>query len=291
MVWFIWAIIASMCAAALAECNRIFRLDPQLVNAWRATIAAALLVVAIPHMVWSTDKWFYIVAALDGVVTAIGMVMYFKMAAQKTGRVSSIVIPLAAASSYLVWWMMRPDERPDILQHPWKVALASLSATLVMFAFQKVRDNDAGRDTFMMVLPVGIAFGVMNALTKNVMGHQMSLYAPAITYAFLQLTCCAIGSWFATIPIPAGGRRNGFFDKDLLWGGFCAGFFTVAMVLCSVFALTTAPQPALPQIIMACTPVWLFILNYFRNAEDDSSIPSSILIMLGAVGLLLSTLH
>ncbi|HPQ51225.1 MAG TPA: hypothetical protein PKZ89_06100, partial [Alphaproteobacteria bacterium] len=217
MFWFLWALSASLCAAALAESNRIFRLDPQMLNAWRATFATGLVALAIPYMAWPADKWFYIVAGMDGMVTAIGMIMFFYLAAKRSGRVSSMILPLAAIGSYLMWWMLSPGERPDLTTNPGRVITAVLSATIIFVAIQKVRDNDASWESFLFVLPIGFLFGIFDALTKYVMGEDYNIYALALSYAFLELLVCAVVSWLATIHHPIGGRPTGFFDGKLLW--------------------------------------------------------------------------
>ena len=290
MTWFVWAIMASLCAAALAESNRIFKLDAQMLNAWRSTIAMLFMAVAIPYMSWPHTGSFYIVAIIDGIVTAAGMVMFFYLAARKTGRVSSMVLPMAAFAAYMTWWMMRPAERPDILESPFHVLLAVVSFTLICVSFQKVRDNDSSWDSFLMVLPVGLAFGVVDAVTKGVLNDANNLYRIVLSYTFLSLVSCTIAAWIAAIPKPLGGRPTGFLNKDLLWGSFWCGIWTVGMMLTGVFALSTAPNPSLPSLVLALTPVWLFAFNYIRGVNDDVSIPASILIIAGAAGLLASTL-
>lgn len=290
MSWFLWALFASFCAAALAESNRIFRLDAQYLNAWRSTIATLFLMLALPYMEWPNLKSFYVVAAIDGVTTAIGMILFFRLAAKRTGRVSSMVLPLAAFGAYVTWWMMYPAERPDLMEEPFRVLLAAVSFTMVCMAFQKVRDNDASWESFLIVLPVGITFGIVDALTKDVLGATNNFYQPALSYTLVSLVICSLASWIAAIPRPVGGRTSGLFDKNLLWGGFWCGFWTVGMMLAGVLALSAAPNPSLPSLLMALTPVWLFGYNYLRKVNDEVSIPASALIIVGAVGLLLSTL-
>lgn len=290
MIWFLWALGASLCAAALAESNRIFRLDPQLLNAWRSTFGTILLAIAIPYMEWSDERNFYIVAVLDGFVTAIGMILFFYLSAKRTGRVSSMILPMAAVGAYLTWWLISPAERPDILENPGKVLTATISAVVVFMALQKVRDNDASWESFLIVLPVGIAFGVIDALTKSVMGSSYNIYSLALAYAFIALAVCTLAAWIAAMPKPPGGRTCSFFEGKLLWGSFWCAFWTVGMVLCGVFSLSLAPHPTLPGLVMALTPIWLFILNTIREVDDEVSIPASILIVIGAIGLLLSTI-
>lgn len=290
MTWFIWGLIASLCAAALAESNRVFKLDARMLNAWRSTIALILMVIALPYMQWPQGRDFYVVAILDGIITAAGMVMFFFLAAKKTGRVSSMILPIAAFSAYMTWWMMRPMDRPDLLEQPFQVVLAVISFVLVCIAFQRVRDNDASWESFLIVLPVGLSFGVIDALTKAVLLDHHNIYPIVLSYTFLSLLLCALTSWIAVIPTPLGGRPYGFFDRKLLWGSFWCGTWTVGMALTSVLALSKAPNPSYPSLLMAMTPIWLFILNYFKNTYDDVSIPASILILLGAAGLLTSTI-
>lgn len=290
MTWFLWAICASLCTAALAESNRIFKLNAQMLNAWRSTVAVLLMSPAIPYMQWPKSHNFYIVSILDGIVTAIGMVMFFYLSARKTGRVSSMILPMSAFAAYMTWWMMKPELRPDILENPLQVLIAVISFTLVCISFQKVRDNDSSLDSFIVVLPVGLAFGVIDAMTKDVLDGDYNTYKIILSYTFLSLVSCAVAAWVAAIPTPLGGRPTKFWDKDLLWGSFWCGIWTVGMMLTGVFALSAAPNPSLPGLVMALTPLWLFALNYVRKVNDDVSIPASLLILAGSAGLLISTL-
>ena len=290
MIWFLWACASSLCAAALAESNKVFKLDGAMLNAWRSTFATAFLGIAVPYMVWPDNKWFYIVASLDGAVTAIGMIMFFVLAARQSGRVSSMILPLAAIGSYLAWWMLMPIERPDIMENPIQVFMAVIAATLVMVGIHKIRDTDVTLDSFFIVLPVGFLFGVFDALTKYVMGEEFNLYKLALSYAFLELVVCTIVAWAALIPMPKKGRPMSFLNKKLLWGGFWCAFWTAGMVLSSIFAIALAPHPTLPGLLMAMTPIWLFAFNQIRGVKDEVSIPASILLIAGALGLLISTL-
>lgn len=292
MNWFLWALSASFCTAALAESNRIFKLNAQMLNAWRATIGLIFLGIAFPHMHWPHDSDFYIVAAIDGVIAAIGMILFLYLASKQTGRVSCMILPMAAFGAYVTWWMMEPLLRPDFIDQPFRVLLSLLSFTLVCISFQKIRENDASWNSFMIVLPVGLAFGVVNALTKKVMNADTltdGLHNVGLAYAFVALSVCTVVSWIANIYPPLGGRPSGFFDRKLLWGGFWCGFWTIGMILTELFAVTNSPNPAYPSLILTLTPVWLFALNKIRGVQDEVSISASILILVGATGLLLST--
>jgi hypothetical protein len=293
MSWFAWAVLSSLCAAILAESNRHYRLDPQILNAWRSTVAAALLLVAFPFMDWpvfSENKGFYIVAAIDGIVTAIGMVVFFWLAARKTGRVTSMVLPLAAIGAYATWWLLMPSERPVLVETPGRVYLAVLSILMILLAMQKVRANDAGWESFVTVMPIGLVFGIVDALTKWVMGDDFDAYGLGVSYSFLSMLLCAGVAWIAAMPKPAGGRKMGFFEGKVLWGSFWCGFWTAGFFLSGVFALYLAPNPTYPGIILALTPLWLYALNYVRGQDDDASPVPSLLIVIGAAMLLVSTL-
>lgn len=290
MTWFLWALCSSLCAAALAESNRIFRLDPQYLNAWRSSFAVGLLALALPYMVWPQDKWFYIVATCDGAVTAVGMIVFLHLALKKSGRVSSMILPLAAIGAYMTWWMLRPLERPELVEHPAQVMIAVVSTAVIFAAIQRVRDNDAGWDSFLYVLPVGLLFGVFDALTKWVMGPGYNLYALGLSYAFIEALACSAIAWIAILPKPTGGRTHKLFEGKMIWGGFWSAFWTALMLLSAVFALSLAPNPAFPGMMMAMTPIWLFLYNTFRRVHDDISVPASLMLITGAIGLLLSTL-
>ena len=293
MTWFFWAVAASIAAAVLAEINRIFRQDAQLLNAWRSIVSTVLLACAIPFMQWpdfDTHKSFYIVSAVDGAVMAIGMILMFQLAQQKSGRVTSMILPMAAVGAYITWWMIAPEDRPDLVHEPLKVAAAVFSLLLITLSLQKIRGNDSSWESFMIVLPVGIAFGVIDALTKKVMGGEINLYAVSLSYTLFSSLICSFVAWGATLRAREGGRIVQTFDAELLWAGFWAGFWTALMFLASTFAVTMAENPTYAGIFMAMTPIWLYLYNHFRGIHDSTSPIASLLIMLGAVGLLFSSL-
>jgi acyl-CoA synthetase (AMP-forming)/AMP-acid ligase II len=292
MTWFFWAVLASGAAAVLAELNRVFRQEPQLLNAWRSTVAAIMLAFAIPLMEWPSfisHKDFYLVASIDGAVMAIGMILFFQLAQQKSGRVTSMILPLTAVGAYLTWWMIAPSERPDLVSEPMKVLVAVMSLVMITLSMQKIRANDASWDSFLVILPVGIAFGVIDALTKKVMGDGFNIYALSLSYTFFASIICAIVAWGAVLREPEGGRTVEFFDRQLLWASFWAGFWTAIMFLASTFAVTMADNPTYAGMIMAMTPIWLYLYNHFRGIHDTTSPVPGLLIILGALGLLYSS--
>lgn len=280
--------------AIIAHFNHRRKLDPQLLNAWHSTFAAGMLAAAIPFMLWPDiveHKSFYIMAFLNGIVMALGMVFFFKLSLMRTGRVTSMIIPIAAVGAYAAWWMLSPESHPAFLESPWRGYLSVFSILAVCFAVQKVRANDASWETFIFVLPIGLAFGVRDALVKWVIGSEMHVYATAITFMMISVAVWALMAWLAAMPKPPGGRaRSKFFEGPLLWGSFWCAFWTVGMLLAGVIALVRAPNPAYPGIIMAMTPLWLYAWNYLRSERDDVSPLAGAFIMLGAVGLLLSSL-
>ena len=292
-MWFLWAIGASFFAAVMAESNRRFQLEPQLLNAWRSTFAALLIATAFPLMTWPAlleHKNFYVVGALDGTVSAIGMIMFLALAARKTGRVTSMILPVAAIGAYATWWLIAPNERPDLVAKPVQFILAIFSLFTIFISMQKIRSNDNSWESFIIILPVGIAFGITDALTKWVLAELHTLYGPAIAYTFLSTVICAFVAWIAAMPKPVGGRTISWRDRRLVWGGFWCGFWTAGMYLALTFSLSLTPHPTYPGIVMALTPIWLYFFNQFRNDYDDASPIAGAFIILGAVGLLLSTL-
>lgn len=292
-MWFLWAMGASFFAAMMAESNRKFQLEPRLLNAWRSTFAALMIGFAFPLMAWpevSAHKNFYVVSLMDGIVTALGMVLFLSLAARKTGRVSSMMLPVAAIGAYATWWMIAPGQNFSLTEKPVQVMIAVFSLLIICFSLQKIRRNDNSWEVFIIVLPVGLAFGITDALTKWVLYGSHSVYAFGLSYSFLSVLVCALTAWAVALQTPVGGRTTPYFDGRLLWCGFWCGFWTAGMYLGLTFSLTLAPNPTYPGIIMALTPIWLYLLNQFRQTHDDVSPLPGLMIIIGAVGLLLSTL-
>jgi hypothetical protein len=292
MIWFLWALAATFCAAFLAEANRFFKLDARALNAWRASIATVLLMGTIPWMDFPNKSAieFYGVAILDGIIMGLGMIMMFKMAQEKSGRVSSMILPLSAVGAFVMWWLIVPELRHDLVEKPFHILGTLMSLLMVLIALQKVRANDNSWDSFVYLLPVGLAFGAIDSLTKFVMGPAQSMLPLSLSYTFLSALVCAGVAWMAAIPEPAGGREFKFTDRKLILGGVVCGFLTAGFFLFSVFALIYAPNPALPGAVLALTPLILFGLNWLRNQPDDASPVASAFLILGAAGLVLTNL-
>lgn len=295
--WFFWAVLGTICMAIIAQFNHSRKLDPQLLNAWHSTFAAGMLMSAIPFMLWPSwevHKSFYIVAVMHGLVMACGMVVFFWLALRRTGRVTSMVIPVSAVGAYIAWWLIVPESRPVLTEHPAQVYISIISILIISFAIQKARANDASWETFIYILPVGLAFGTRDAFTKWVVGAEMHVYATAMAFTLISVCVWACMAWVAAMPRPAGGRpgsrKRKFFDEHLIIGSFWCGFWTVGMLLSGVISLTLAPNPSYPGIIMALTPVWLYAYNYVRGVRDELSPLPGALIMAGAVALMLSSL-
>ena len=289
--WFFWSLLATLCTAIIAHFNHRHRLDPQLLNAWHSTFAALMLAAAIPFTIWPDffeRKSFYIMGVLNGVVLGLGMIFFFKLAMRRTGRVTSMTIPIAAVAAYTAWWVLDPNSRPAFLDSPWRGYLTLLSMMCICFAMQKVRQNDASWETFLLVLPIGMAFGVRDALVKWTIGAEMQVYASAISFLLISALVWAGLAWIAAMPKPPGGREP-VRVRPLLWGSFWCAFWTVGMLLANIIALIRAPNPAYPGIVMAMTPLWLYAYYYLRGIRDETSPVAGAVIILGAVGLLLST--
>lgn len=291
--WFPWAAFSSLCMAVIAQFNHARRLDPQMLNAWHATVAAGLLLVAIPFMIWPEwdgHKRFYGAAVVNGLVLAVGMVGFFWLALKKSGRVTSMVIPLAAITAYATWWLVVPESHLNLMQDPAKIYLSVFCILGVCLAIQRVRSNDASWDTFIIVLPISIAFGIRDALVKMVVGAEMHVYATAMAFTLISACVWAAMAWLAAMPQPPGGRKTHFFNARLLWGSFWCGFWTVCMLFSGIIALTKAPNPAYPGLVMALTPLWLYAYNYLRGVHDDVSPVAGAIIIVCAIGLLYTTL-
>lgn len=291
--WFVWAVLASIFMAVIAHFNHQRRLDPQYLNAWQSTFAALMLVAAaVPLAVWPSfdvKPIFYGMAAANGLVMAFGMVVFFWMATRRTARVTSMVIPLAALAAYTTWWLVVPEGRVKLMEHPFKVYISVIAICVICFAIQRLRRNDASWETFTIILPVGVAFGVRDALVKWVVGGELNIFRTALSFTSISVLVCAGLAWLATLKRPAGWHTTtNVFDKSLLWGSFWCGFWTVGMLVSGVIALTLAPNPAYPGIVMTMTPLWLYGYNYFNNIHDEVSPGAGAVIIGGTVVLLLS---
>lgn len=283
-MWFALSLISSAFAASLAEANRVRKHDAVLLNAWRATFAAILLAFLFPWMAWPDDRSFYIVAAIDGLTAVVGMTLFFLLAARQSGRVTSMSIPFSVMVAYLGGWLALPAGRPDFMAHPVQSGVSALAVAAMFFFLQKIRRNDNSWDSFRLVLPMGVMFGVMFVVRKIILGHVEHLFPIALSYTFVTALACALASWaLAALRL---NRGDVLLPSGMALSGFVCGLFWTAMFLTMLMAMAVASTPALPAALMTLTPVWLLVYNRLRRIPDDAS-PRASLGMIAASAVLL----
>lgn len=290
MGWIFLAVLASVFTAALAEVNRTLRLDANILNAWRASLACVFLAFFFPWMVWPKLSIFYGIAAIDGIANLVAVFLFLYLAGRKTGRVTSMSIPVSVMIAYFLGWLFLPEHRWDLFENPVRAGLFWISLIAMFWALQKIRRNDNSWESFMMVLPAGMLFGAMFFLRSYTLGKVESVFPLALSYTFVVSIVCAIGAWIRVAFLPLQQIQVQLFDRKMLFGGTLCAFFWVSMFMALLVSLAWTPNPALPAIMLTLTPVWLLGYNKLRRIPDDASIVASMVMVAGAVGLLLSSL-
>lgn len=290
MQWFFLAFLASIFTACLAEINRTLKLESNILNAWRASFASVVLAFFYPWMRWPDDRMFYIIAGIDGAVNLIAIFMFLYLAAKKTGRVTSMSIPVSVMFSFFLSWMFVPENRLDIVEHPIRAGFFWLSIIVMFTALQKIRRNDNSWDSFVFVLPVGMLFGAMFFLRSMIIGPLETVFPQALSYTFVVSIVCAALAWVRVAFMPSHESERLLFDPRMLLGGAVCGVSWASMFMALLVAIAWAPNPAFPAMLLSLTPVWLLAYNKLMRIPDDASPAASMVMVAGAIGLLLSVL-
>ncbi len=286
MNWALYALLHSLCRAFFVETNRVYKIDSWQLTFMQALFGVLVLLPFIPLMDWPEDPRFYFAAVVVALITAVGYMIQLGLAAQKTGRVSGMYMPLEALTATIVWVLVMPAAMELHLQNIMLSLGVVMALGLSTFGMARIRQSDVSWATFLIVAPVGATYAISGIATKIVMPETHII--PAV------LTFSLVG--FATMTFVLGTVllakkkiSREMVTKHALRGGFLTGAFSVVGSLCFVASVAMAPNPGYVSIMAMMLPVWLWLFHKAMGVEDRATGWAAGVLTLGVLILLVTT--
>ena len=281
-MWFFFALLATLFYCVMTEMNRAAGAGGQVLNFWRAVAATGVLLLALPLMHWPVDPDFYGVAFLYAVLHVAVFGLLYDLAAKRRSRVSAMYLPLAALAAFGFWYLLEPQA--------WALAMAeaallkglAVSSIAVMVALQFLRAHDYDRVLFLRVVPVGVAFGGLDALTKLVLQGKEPVLGVVLSYSLAAFALTAVLSAGALM---LDRRVYRVFVPLYLRQGVLSGGLAVLMMGCALLALIGAPNPAYPGVVMMAGPLFIGVYHGMRGIPDSLSPLAGAVMLMGLCGL------
>lgn len=289
MIWVIYALFLSMCRAAFAETNRLFKVDNIHLFYVHSLVALVILLPCTLFMSWPEDPRFYFAAVLVSLILTSGALQQLNLASQKIGRVSSVYMPVEALAATLLWFAVGPTEvLQNYVSDPVLAGGLALAFLLCTGSILTIRESDVNLRSFLIVAPVGCTFAVAAVVTKMVMPEDM-IISHALTFVFINyvMTTIVVGIY----ALFKGKVTADIFDRKVLTAGAYAGVFAMLGYLSFVAALAYAPNPGFVALMTMLVPVWLLAYHKTAAVKDTGNALSGGMMVLGVLVLIyISTL-
>ena len=280
MLWVIYGLLHSLFRAAFAETGRIFHVDGWKLSFWHSLFAAGILLPVLPFAHWPMDGRFYFAAVIVGLIMAVGTLIQLNLTSRKSGRVSSIYMPLEAICALLIWIAVMPAAFDHYSENMIMTAFVIAAFIIGTLAMCKVRPQDISLSTFSVVAPVGITYAVAGVVTKLVM-PETDIFLTAVTFAFVNyaITAFAIGLVLGVKKKPLGKLSDG----KLMNAGVVAGGFSVIAYTTFVASVALAPNPGYVSLLAMLLPVWMILFHKMVGEKDKSNRMAAFFIAVAAL--------
>jgi hypothetical protein len=285
MIWAFLALLAGITNCIQIEINRHYRHNGFELNAYRAVISALLLLPFFPLMEWPEDPRYYLAVLLSAVISVVGMMVQYNLAAAKNGRVANLHQPITIFLTFCMWLMLDRQQLDFVTSHPLNLLGILFSFVLLFISVQFVRKNDAGWRALMAILPVGILYAFLGIITKLVLDQGASLLPISLGFVLLSNIMMAAISFPVVISRKLKARHS--FNKAILKPAlYVSVFHTVSWVLINIATILT-PNAAYPFAITALSPLWFMFYYKLKGVKDDASPYAGGLMFAAAVILVL----
>lgn len=286
MNWALYAVLHSLCRAFFVETNRVYRLDSWHLTFMQALFGFMVLTPLVPFMHWPMDVRFYFAAVIVSLITAVGYMIQLGLAAQKTGRVTGMYMPLEAVTATIIWVLVMPSTLELHTNNLLLSAGVVVAFAMATWGMIKIRQSDVSWSTFLIVAPVGVTYAVSGIATKIVMPETM-IIPTVLSYVYVSF---AVMTFVLGVVLLAKKKADkAMLEIRALRGGLLTGAFSVVGALSFVSSVAMAPNPGYTSMMAMMLPVWLLLFHKAMRIEDRADKVSAIVLILGVILLIAVT--
>lgn len=284
-IWISLGVLAAIVSSGIPLVQEKHKGNPFAVAIW-VKIGVALLTFPFVLCFGLPDNpRFYIFAGLSAAIWSISDVIYYRSVSEVGAGVVSRVLPSAAILSFLVWFMINPDQLQKYIDHPFQGAaifLIIVAGSVLAMCMKKCPVSWRGVQLVWFVL---LAAAIGPLVEKISMGDSPRIQTP-FAMTFVQ-ALMMLGFWsiFALLKRPV--TRDIFILPTSWKTGLMISIF-MTVVLCSRFAaLQYVENPAFLSVILFTDSLWILLYYRLTGRKDDSKIWVGIGIVVCAAALVL----
>lgn len=286
MNWALYAVLHSLCRAFFVETNRVYKIDSWHLTFMQALFGFMVLTPLVPFMNWPMDVRFYFAAIIVALITAVGYMIQLGLAAQKTGRVTGMYMPLEAVTATVIWILVMPS---TLELHTHNLLLSAgvvVAFVMATWGMVKIRHSDVSWGTFLIVAPVGVTYAVSGIATKIVMPETM-IIPTVLSYVYVSFAVMTFALGLVLLAKKKASKE--MLEIRTLRGGLLTGAFSVIGALSFVASVAMAPNPGYTSMMAMMLPVWLLLFHKAMRVEDSAHKSSAVILTLGVILLIAVT--
>lgn len=270
LIWITLGIMAAIVSSGIPLVQEKHKGNPFAVAIW-AKIGVALL--TLPFVLYfglPDNPRFYIFMGLSAAIWSISDVIYFRTVSEVGAGVVSRVLPSAAVLTFLVWFMINPNQLHKYLDNPIQgglIFLIIIAASLLAMLMKKCPVSWRGLQLIWFVL---LAAAIGPLVEKISMGDTPKMQTP-FAMVFIQAVMM-IGFWavFALIKRPI---TLTTFTLPTSWKtGLMISCFVTVMLCARFTALQYVENPAFLSVILFTDSLWILLYYRLTGRKDDSKI-------------------
>lgn len=270
LIWITLGIVAAIVSSGIPLVQEKHKGNPFAVAIWVKIGGALLTLPFVLYFGLPDNPRFYIFAGLSAAIWSISDVIYYRSVSDVGAGVVSRVLPSAAILSFVVWFIINPDQLQKYLDHPVQgglIFLIIVAASIFAMLMKKCPVSWRGLRLVWFVL---LAAAIGPLVEKISMGDTPKMQTP-FAMTFIQAVMM-LGFWavFALIKRPISLTT---FTLPTSWktGLMISTFMTV--VLCARFmALQYVENPAFLSVILFTDSLWILLYYRLIGRKDDSKI-------------------
>jgi hypothetical protein len=249
--------------------------------------AVIVIILTVPALIngLPDQPHFYILCAVSAVIFAISDVIFFNLVTRSGAGVVSRVLPLNIVFIFIAWLFFDPLLVARYIANPWQTAgiVAAIMGAAISAAILKkcTFSWDAIKYGWFIILA-----GVMGSVVTKKAMFGIEPMKAALAYVPIQasmMLVCWIVFYAIKRPIPL----KDFVSKQSLKAGGSIGVVTTIMVLCSVYGVAVAENPAYMSALFHLSSVFVIIYYRLTKHTENANVKAGMGIVFSAILLIL----
>lgn len=258
-MWFIFALLTSLCYAAYYICNQNSKLNANIFIVYRGFIAALVILPFALCMAPSFAWQFFLIAAMQGMAVSYLDFNIYKLFQKYGAETVSSIQPLSVLITFIFWIVVRPAILVSYMENVERFALIVLSITAIVFAVMKYREQPFVLACLRALIPLLLIFSFIDVTNKLIMEYANNHLLSATIYRVL-IVSSIVGFVNLGVCFKKGITTSELFNRKNVVRAWFVLLQPLSMMLVN-FSVFHAENPAYTSAIIYLSVIWILVFN------------------------------